>query len=48
MPELMLHTAISMENTGDKKNAEKFYSGIIAKFPESPQAIDANISLKKF
>jgi len=48
MPELMLNTAISMENTGDKKNAEKFYSSIVAKFPLSPQAVDANRSLKKF
>lgn len=48
MPELMLHTAISMENTGDKKNAEKFYNGIVSKFSLSPQAVDANESLKKF
>jgi TolA-binding protein len=38
MPELMLNTAISMDKTGDKKNAKAFYNGIIAKYPDSSQA----------
>ena len=41
MPNLMLHTAIAMDKTGDKTNAKAFYSGVIAKFPKSEQAKDA-------
>ncbi len=41
MPILMLHTAISMEKTGDTKNAKSFYNGIILKYPESKYAVDA-------
>ena len=38
---LMLHTAMSMEKTGDIKNAKSFYDGIILKYPESKYAVDA-------
>lgn len=38
MPELMLNTAISMEKTGDSKNAKAFYNGVISKYPDSSQA----------
>ena len=38
MPTLMLHTAISMEHTGDKKNAQAFFRAIITKYPDSEAA----------
>ncbi|MDO8453389.1 MAG: tetratricopeptide repeat protein [Sulfurimonas sp.] len=41
MPSLLLHTAISMDNTNDKKNAKMFYEGLIAKYPESNEAKEA-------
>ena len=41
MPNLMLHTAISMDKTGDKNNARKFYNGVISKYPSSKEAIKA-------
>ncbi len=41
MPVLMLHTAVAMEKTGDKKNAKAFYKGIISKYPESKYAKEA-------
>jgi len=44
MPVLMLHTAVAMEKTGDKKNAKAFYKGIISKYPDSKYAKEA----KKF
>jgi len=46
MPELMLNTAISMNKTGDKKNAKAFFSGIISKYPKSAQAKSAKKYLK--
>lgn len=45
MPELMLYTAISMDNTGDKTNAKNFYSAVIQKFPESNEAKKAKKQL---
>ncbi len=44
MPNLMLHTAISMDKTGDKKNAKIFYNGILSKYPDTKEAMEA----KKF
>jgi len=41
MPELMLHTAIAMDKTGDKKNAKAFYKGIISKYPNSKESNEA-------
>ncbi len=41
MPKLMLHTAISMDRTGDKKHAKAFYEAIIAKYPHSKEAAEA-------
>jgi len=38
MPVLMLHTAISMDKTGDKKNAKTFYDVVISKYPDSSSA----------
>jgi TolA-binding protein len=47
MPVLMLHTAISMDKTGDNKNAQSFYKGVIAKFPGSKEAKMAKNNLNK-
>jgi TolA-binding protein len=44
MPNLMLHTAISMDKIGDKKNAKVFYNAIVTKYPNSQEAVEA----KKF
>lgn len=41
MPSLMLHTAISMKKTGDKKHANAFFNAIIAKYPNSKEAREA-------
>ncbi|MDD3442849.1 tetratricopeptide repeat protein [Sulfurimonas denitrificans] len=38
MPTLLLHTAISMEKSGDKKNAEIFYNAVKSQYPDSSQA----------
>jgi TolA-binding protein len=46
MPELMLNTAISMDKTGDKKNAKAFYKAIVVKYPDSSQAQTAKKYLK--
>lgn len=45
MSSLMLHTAISMDNTDDKKNANAFYKGVIAKYPDTNDAIEAQKKL---
>lgn len=45
MPILMLHTAMSMEKTGDKKNAEAFYNAVIAQYPQSEHAKTAKSKL---
>jgi len=41
MPNLMLHTAISMDKTGDKTHAKAFFEAIIAKYPSSAEAAKA-------
>jgi TolA-binding protein len=41
MPTLMLHSAISMDKTGDKKHARAFYEAIVAKYPNSKEAKEA-------
>ena len=41
MPTLMLHTAISMDKTGDKTNAQKFFNAVVAKYPQSSEAKEA-------
>lgn len=38
MPTLMLHTALSMKHTGDKKNANLFFKALIKKYPSSKEA----------
>jgi TolA-binding protein len=41
MPKLMLHTAISMDKTGDKSHAKAFYEAILKKYPNSKEAKEA-------
>ncbi len=41
MPRLMLHTALSMQRTGDTKHANLFYQAIVAKYPKSQEAKEA-------
>ncbi len=41
MPNLMLHSAISMEKMGDGDNAQSFYDAIVAKYPNSKAAKEA-------
>jgi TolA-binding protein len=41
MPTLMLHTAISMEETGDKGHADAFYKAVVSKYPTSDEAKEA-------
>jgi TolA-binding protein len=38
MPVLMLHTAISMQKTGDTEKAKTFYEALIIKYPNSDSA----------
>jgi len=45
-PELMLYTAISMEETDDKQNAKAFYEAVIAKYPNDKEAQEAQKRLK--
>lgn len=41
MPELMLHTAISMKESGDTQNAKTFFDAVIKKYPQSNEAKEA-------
>lgn len=45
MPELMLNTATSMNETGDKINAKTFYKAVVAKYPNSSEAKKAQKQL---
>jgi len=47
MPSLLLHTAISMDKTGDKAHAKVFYKAIIIKYPKSKEAKEAKKRLSK-
>jgi len=47
MPKLMLHTAISMHKTGDKTHANAFFKAVIAKYPNSAEAVDAREYLQQ-
>ena len=42
---LMLHTAISMDKTGDNSNAKVFYDAVISKYPNSSSAKTAKNKL---
>ena len=46
MPELMLYTAISMEETGDGANARSFYEGLVTKYPGTTEATEAKKRLQ--
>jgi len=45
MPTLMLHTAISMEKTGDSTHAEAFYNALVVKYPSSKESTVARRNL---
>ena len=47
MPTLLLHSAISFENTKDKDNAKSFYSTLIDLYPDSSEAKIAKKNLTK-
>ena len=47
MPTLLLHSAISFENTKDKDNAKNFYSTLIDLYPSSSEATIAKKNLSK-
>jgi len=47
MPRLMLHTAIAMQKTGDKKHAKAFFNAIMQKYPNSKEAREAKKYLDK-
>ena len=46
MPKLMLHTALSMENTGDSQHAIAFFKAIVSKYPNSAEAKEAKLYLQ--
>ncbi|MDY0120372.1 MAG: tetratricopeptide repeat protein [Sulfurimonas sp.] len=46
MPELILYTAISMQETGDLSNAKSFYDGVVAKYPNTSEAKEAKKRLQ--
>lgn len=46
LPKLLLHSAISFENIGDKENATNFYNTIIDVYPESNEAKEASKKIK--
>ncbi|WP_286337536.1 tetratricopeptide repeat protein [Hydrogenimonas cancrithermarum] len=47
MPTLLLHTAISLERIGDKKQASQFYESLIQLYPKSKSATIAKKNLAK-
>lgn len=47
MPTLLLHSAISFENTKDKENARNFYSTLVDLYPSSSEAKVAKQNLNK-
>lgn len=47
MPELLLHSAISFEETNDRGNAVNFYTSLIDIYPKSNEAKEAEKNLKK-
>lgn len=46
MPNLMFHTAISLEKSHDKEGAKQFFQALIAKYPDSSEAKKAAKLLK--
>jgi len=47
MPTLMLHSAISMNKTGDEEHAKVFFNAVVSKYPNSNEAIKANEYLQQ-
>jgi TolA-binding protein len=47
IPKLLLHSAMSFENTNDKENAINFYSTLVDAYPETKEAKVASKKLKK-
>lgn len=47
MPVLLLHTAMSMDESGDKANAQNFYSAVVSKYPNSNEAKLASKKIKR-
>ncbi|WP_300361089.1 tetratricopeptide repeat protein [Hydrogenimonas sp.] len=47
MPTLLLHTAVSFERLGDRKQAKQFYESLIQLYPESKSAKVARKNLAK-
>ena len=47
MPTLLLHSAISFENTKDKENAKNFYNTLVELYPDSSEANIAKKNLSK-
>jgi len=47
MPTLMMHSAVAMEKTGDITNAKAFLNALIAAYPDSKLATDAQKRLTK-
>lgn len=47
MPELLLHSAISFQETNDTGNAVNFYTSLIGMYPKSSEAKEAEVNLKK-
>jgi len=47
MPTLLLHTAISLERTGEKREAKKFYESLVQLYPKSQSAAIARKKLEK-
>lgn len=43
MPKLMLHTALSMQESGDSGHAKVFFGAIVSKYPSSPEAKEAKL-----
>lgn len=46
MPKLMLHTAISMQESGDSGHAKAFFEAIISKYPNCAEAKEAKLYLQ--
>lgn len=46
MPNLMLHTAVSLKKTNDLAGAEQFFQALVAKYPKSNEAKKAKKFLK--
>lgn len=46
MPNLMLHTAISLKKTNDSTGADQFFQALVAKYPDSEEAKKAKNFLK--